>query len=252
MTIKAITFDFWSTLYTSKTTDYTERLRLLKTEVEEGSGVDFEQDQFEAAVKAAREIWRRTWLEDYRTIDAEEWLDIVLKSLDVSLNSADLLKIQTRIENTVLNDRPVLVGEAHTVLADLSTHYKLAIISDTGLTPGRTLRQVLESDHLTGYFTHLTFSDEIGRSKPHPDAFLTTLDALDVKPAEAVHIGDLLRTDIAGAQNVGMRGVQYTGLNHDQWSRAVDAPVAGIVTPDAVIDSHTELAALIKRWNNSI
>ena len=110
----------------------------------------------------------------------------------------------------------------------------------------------METNKITGYFTHFTFSDEVGRSKPHPDAFLTTLKALNAEPAEAVHVGDLLRTDVAGAQNVGMRGVQYIGLNHDEWTRQVDAPAQGQVTPNAVISSHIELEALIQHWNNTI
>ena len=45
-------------------------------------------------------------------------------------------------------------------------------------------------------------------------------NALNAKPEEGVHIGDLLRTDIIGAQGVGMRGVQYVGVNKDDFSRS--------------------------------
>jgi len=251
LTIKAITFDFWSTLYQSKTIDYAQRIRLLKDEFQTGSGQTLDREQFEAAVQTARAAWSRAWLEEHRTIGAEEWLHIVLQQLNISLPASRLQKIQRRIENTVLNDRPALVKEGPTVLAKLSGQYKLALISDTGLTPGRVLKQVMKADGITGYFTHFTFSDEIGRSKPHPDAFLTTLNALGVEPREAVHVGDLLRTDVAGAQKAGMRGVQYIGLNHDSRSQSVESPAAEIVTPDAVISHHTELEPLIQQWNNS-
>lgn len=252
MTIKAITFDFWQTLYKSKPVDFNQRLRRLKEDVEQGNGFVFEQAQFEAAVRVARDTWSQTWAEEHRTITAREWLLIVLDQLSVSLDPSHLLKIQTRIENSVLTDiTPILAPDIQTVLADLSTRYRLAIISDTGLTPGRVLRQILEADYLTGYFSHLTFSDEVGRSKPHPDAFLTTLNALGVEPSEAVHVGDLLRTDIAGAQNVGMRGVQYTGISQDDWSMAAVSTTTAAVTPDAIISHHAELEPLVQRWNNS-
>lgn len=243
MTIKAITFDFWQTLYESKPIDYTERIRRLKVDVER-NGTVFEQFHFEAAVKVARDTWNRTWVEEHRTMTADGWLAIVLQYLGTSLEPPHLLEIQTRMENSILTDTPALVPEAHEVLARLSTQYRLAIISDTGLTPGRVLRQVLEADNLTGYFSRLTFSDEIGRSKPHSDAFLTTLDALGVTPGEAVHVGDLLRTDIAGAQNVGMRGVQYIGLSLDNGLTATST-----VIPDAVIRHHTELEPLLQKWS---
>lgn len=248
MTIKAITFDFWSTLYKSKTVDFTKRLLKLKEAVEARSRTTFDLEQFKAAVKVARETWDQTWLEEHRTITAGEWLEIMLADLGSSLSPAHLTEIKTDMENSVFNDLPTLVPEAKTVLAELSADYQLAIISDTGITPGRVLRRLLKQDGIIGHFTQLTFSDEVGYSKPHPAAFLTTLGALGVKPQEAVHVGDLLRTDIAGAQGVGMRAVQYVGINHDGRSILVDT-AAATVKPDAVIKNHFELKRLLQRWN---
>jgi putative hydrolase of the HAD superfamily len=248
--IKAITFDFWSTLYQSKTADYTKRLLTLKNFVEQRGGATLDLEQFKAAVRVARNTWRRTWMEEYRTIDAGEWLGVMLNEIGVSLAPADLLEIQSRLENSVLSDLPTLVPEGKAVLADLSEHHKLALISDTGITPGRVLRQILKNDDIGDYFTQLTFSDEVGRSKPHPEAFLTTLKALAVEPQEAVHVGDLLRSDIAGAQSVGMRAVLYIGVTQDEWIAASDASATSVV-PDAVIKSHTELAPLLRQWNGT-
>lgn len=187
-------------------------------------------------------------MEDQRTLNAEAWLTIMLRYLDVALEPAYFRKIQTRMENSIFSDRPTLVAEAPLVLANLSTRYRLGMISDTGLTLGRALRRIMDDDKVIGYFSHLTFSDEVGRSKPHPTAFLTTLAALEVEPGAAVHVGDLLRTDIAGAQGVGMRAVQYVGLNHDKWLQSIDAPVKDAVRPDAIIRDHTELEPLLQQW----
>jgi putative hydrolase of the HAD superfamily len=248
LTIKAITFDFWATLYQTKTIDYTKRLARLKESVERYSGSTVEEKQVQAALKVARETWNRAWQEEYRTITANEWLGIMLGELGISLTSEHFSEIETSLENSVLNDVPTLVPEASVVLSDLSNDYKLAIISDTGLTPGRVLTQLLEKDNLTDYFTHLTFSDEVGRSKPHPRAFLTTLDALGVKPHEAVHVGDLLRTDIAGAQGVGMRAVQYVGVNHDKGATTPAVSPETEIIPDEVIKNLAELTLLLQRW----
>jgi putative hydrolase of the HAD superfamily len=151
----------------------------------------------------------------------------------------------------MLEEPPEVVPDASAVLAELAADYRLAVISDTGLTPGRVLRQILEQDGLLPYFTHLTFSDELGRSKPHAEAFEATLAALNATPAEGVHVGDLLRTDIAGAQSVGMRGVQYVGVMRDEWSMSLAHPSPEPVTPDAVIHAHTELPPLLARWNGA-
>jgi len=239
--MKAITFDFWSTLYQPKTVDYTQRILRLKEAVEAGSGAVFTDEGFAAAVKAARRAWSRTWETEHRTIGASEWLSVLLAQLGVSLDAPHRADIEEMLARTVLEDRPTPAPEVSAVLPELASRYRLAIISDTGLSPGRVLRQLLADDGLLPYFTVCTFSDELGRSKPHADAFLRTLDALKVAPHEAVHVGDLLRTDIAGAQRVGMRAVQYIGLNRDE----DDA-----ITPDAVIHRHTELPPLLHRWRN--
>ena len=251
MPIKAITFDFWQTLYSSKPVDFKKRIRQLQGNVEQAAGLTLEPARFEGAVKVARDTWNRTWIEDHRTLNAGDWLAIILQQLRISLDPGDQLRIQTELENRILTETPHLTSEAPAVLADLSARYHLAIISDTGIIPGRALRQILAGDGLMGFFSHLTFSDEIGHSKPHPKAFLITLAALDVKPADSIHVGDLLRTDIAGAQNVGMRGVQYTGLNHNGWPKTTDQAAVKRVSPDAVIGRHTELKSLLQRWNNS-
>jgi putative hydrolase of the HAD superfamily len=94
---------------------------------------------------------------------------------------------------------------------------------------------------LTSHFTCLSFSDETGVSKPHPDAFLRTLACLDAQPAEAVHIGDLTRTDIAGAKGVGMHAVRFTGSNDDP-----DSSVA----PDATVSTYADFELLIELWAN--
>ncbi len=244
MSIKAITFDFWSTLYKGKTINYTKRLHRLQTNVENGSGVKFTPEQFATAVKVARKQWSQAWQEEHRTLVAQEWLEIMLQNLETTLPAESFQAIQTDMEDSVLKDRPTPAPKMEVVLAELASQYKLAIISDTGLTPGRILRQILTEDKLAPYFTHFTFSDELGRSKPHPTAFLSTLKALEATPAQAVHLGDLLRTDIAGAQGVGMRGVQYIGLNYDKGD--------GSITPDAVINDHPELGELLQRWNEAV
>ena len=245
MTIKAITFDFWATLYKPRQVDPDQRLLKFKNTLELRSGQVIDLPQIKQAINLAREAWSLTWTNAHRTLGADEWLTIMLKELNLSLTAEHLLEIQNGMENSVLEQRPTLVPEAGEFLSQLATHYRLAIISDTGITPGRVLRQILETDQVIEHFNHLTFSDELGRSKPHPDAFRSTLAALGVSPAEAVHVGDLLRTDIAGAQGMGMRGVQYVGVSHDEGSDMSDASI----TPDAIIKDHRELIPLLRQWD---
>ena len=63
-----------------------------------------------------------------------------------------------------------------------------------------------------------------------------------VDPAEAAHIGDLRRTDVAGARGIGMRAVRYRGVFDDP-GRADDG--SDQVEGDAVIDDHADLLAAL-------
>jgi putative hydrolase of the HAD superfamily len=108
----------------------------------------------------------------------------------------------------ILSVLPVPSAGALDVLRALSSRgLVLGLVCNTGRTPGKMLRQVLDRLGLLPYLRVLTFSDEVGLRKPHPEIFRRTLTALRVAPAEAVHIGDDARTDVAGAQAVGMRAI---------------------------------------------
>ena len=76
------------------------------------------------------------------------------------------------------------------------------------------------------YFEAFVFSDEVGFSKPDVRAFEQAGRALGAAAHEMAHIGDLRRTDVAGAQNAGLKAILFTGVHEDQH----EAPV-----PDAVL-----------------
>jgi putative hydrolase of the HAD superfamily len=68
-------------------------------------------------------------------------------------------------------------------------------------------------------------------SKPHTRIFRVTLDRLGARPHEAVHLGDLTHSDIAGAKAIGMVAVRLTA-NYDDANRSVE--------PDAIVNSYAE------------
>ncbi len=89
----------------------------------------------------------------------------------------------------------------------------------------------MQRDGILRYFTCLTYSDEVGVSKPHERMFTTTLSCLNVPAQQALHLGDLIRTDVAGAKSIGMYGVRFAEVNDDQ-DRSME--------PDGVVYSYNE------------
>jgi putative hydrolase of the HAD superfamily len=100
-------------------------------------------------------------------------------------------------------------GAAEAVRELASRGVALGIISNTGRTPGVTLRRVLERHDLLRHFTAVSYSDEVGYRKPDAEIFRRTLAGLGVEAGEAAHVGDNPVADVQGAQGVGMRGVHY-------------------------------------------
>lgn len=76
---------------------------------------------------------------------------------------------------------------------------KIAVVSnfDTRLRP---LLRALNCDH---WFDAVAVSAEVAAEKPNPTIFLRACELLDVKPEDAVHVGDDRRNDIWGARDAG-------------------------------------------------
>jgi putative hydrolase of the HAD superfamily len=96
--------------------------------------------------------------------------------------------------------------------------------------------ELLARNDMLRYFDYLYFSNEHGASKPSRRAFGLTLERLGVRPAEAVHVGDIQRTDVAGAQAAGMSAVLFVGSNNSDAART---------TADLVVRHFDELPAAL-------
>jgi len=109
---------------------------------------------------------------------------------------------------------------------------RTALVCDTGFSPGRIVRRILGDKGLLDLLEVLAFSDEVGVPKPHERMFLHALGGIGVDPDRAAHVGDLRRTDIAGARALGMGSVRFRGVYDDE-SEHADA--------DVVIDAMSDL-----------
>ncbi len=235
--LHAVTFDFWGTLYQNAYAR-DERLHLLDEALARHTHPRPWAD-LKAAYRHARSVFEHSWREEHRSITTERWLHEILVFLEADLPDKVVTGLCQPIEKVFLHgDAPRPVPGVAEVLPCLSRRYRLGLISDTGLTPGWVLREILRRDGLLSHFRALTFSDETGATKPLPQQFLRTLDILKAQPKEAAHIGDLPETDLAGARDVGMKAVLFLGVSQRQ---------DGQTLADAVFEEYHELEELLER-----
>jgi len=60
---------------------------------------------------------------------------------------------------------------------------------------------------LSSYLDFTVTSQESGAEKPSPKIFERALEKAEVKASDSAHVGDQLRSDVAGAANVGIRPI---------------------------------------------
>jgi putative hydrolase of the HAD superfamily len=120
-------------------------------------------------------------------------------------------------------DLMLIDGVADTLAALSERGIRLGIICDVGFTPSPVLLRHLERHGLLEYFDHWSFSDEVGCYKPDRAIFQHALAGLGARAETTAHVGDLRRTDVAGALAMGMTAVRYTGVFDDDPANGPDA-----------------------------
>ncbi len=203
--IKVVTFDLWNTLLEDKHFN-APRLKAAAEALRTHGTPKSPEEVKEAYISAAR-AYRRMWEEDKRHMAVNRRVRHMLQKLHVEPEEELIKDMINRFDDCFLDDPPTLKEGVEETLNVLTGRYRLGIISDTGVTPGILIRRYLDQRGLLHHFASTVFSDETGYCKPHPNQFRRALRELDAEPGEAIHVGDLIRTDIAGAQAFGMKAV---------------------------------------------
>lgn len=121
---------------------------------------------------------------------------------------------------------------AREVVTALGEDYRLGLVTNGHPEPQQAkLAAIALEDH----FETVVYGGYDVPPKPAPDPFERVLSTLDVAAADAVHIGNSLGSDVAGARTAGLRSV---------WLRQPDAPDDPPAQPDDVVDSLVELVEL--------
>jgi putative hydrolase of the HAD superfamily len=217
--IEAVTFDYWNTLM------YEERGHLRGRRMEawagilEDTGFAVERQQLDAVFDGSWERYQAAWTanEQFSAVQgAEDALERLGFDLPADVRGALLEAFGRAGDNAELHLADGIEDCLHT-LKDAGV--RLGIICDVGFTGSSVLREHLIRQGLLPLFDHWSFSDEVGAYKPSPVIFEHALEGLGgPEPERVAHVGDLRRTDVAGALAMGMTAVRYTGVFDDDSS----------------------------------
>jgi FMN phosphatase YigB (HAD superfamily) len=229
--VRAVTYDCWGTLLRDRDWEGAMSMRLSALR----RYVDLDDA---AATSLLAEAWARhddAW-KQVETFGPGRMAAYCLESQGISDDDRIASLTREFEEASIAAGVDAVDGAKETLGALAAAGIRRGLVCDTGFTPGRVVRRLLDEAGLLEHLEVLCFSDEVGVPKPGNDIFAKAVAELGVRPPEAVHIGDLKRTDIAGALDFGMRAIRFRGV-HDDHSGGPDAKV--------VINRHPELLEIL-------
>ncbi|MGE5527285.1 MAG: HAD family hydrolase [Methanosarcina sp.] len=236
--IEAVTFDFWNTIARLPPGAMTQaRQRAIARACEEHE-VEVEAELLARSLEDVGLHWEEAWAAG-RHLHPREGAALLARALGVGEAAQDAVA-----EAFLEAGREVpleLAPDVDAALAALAARgIRIGIVCDVGFSGGELLRGLLQREGLLDHFSGWAFSDEVGAYKPSCEIFEAALTALGAQPERALHVGDLRRTDVAGAVAMGMRSARYRGMHDDPDS-------ASGIEADHVLDSHLELVAVVGR-----
>jgi HAD superfamily hydrolase (TIGR01509 family) len=210
--IELVTLDFWNTIFDSSngTERNKYRQRALIVELDK-HGRMLNQEEFEDAMKRSWDFFNGIWFNEKRTPEPRETVEFFWNYLNIDKDEEAINRIVEEFAISTVKFPPKLNEGAYEAILELKKKFKIALVSDTGFTSGVLLRKILDRFNILPFFDSLSFSDETGVSKPHPNAFMKVLNELNCKPENSIHIGDIEKTDIEGAKSLGMYAIRYSG-----------------------------------------
>jgi HAD superfamily hydrolase (TIGR01549 family) len=133
-----------------------------------------------------------------------------------------------------------LLGHAHALLEALrSRGLRLAVVANGWPEPARLMRRRMTELGVADRVDEIVLADEVGARKPDAQIFQAALERLGVDPGDAMHVGDRLGDDVAGAANAGLTTMQAAWF-------AADAEPA-VVEPDFVAFTPMDVLNVTRR-----
>lgn len=245
--LKAVTLDLWQTLISEADgTSHSATRRDMRVryvdEVLLRNGFFYDKAQIAQAVGTVGEMLNSDHdlgLDMAFSERVRQFLGLIDENLSDSLGEEAVADVGQSIDRTFLESPPQVIDGVYEALDALkSKGMKLALISNTGFTSPEMYHRWFSEIGLLDYFDHMAFSNGSAAAKPSPHIFNPVLESLGIEAGQAIHVGDNLYTDVAGAAALGMRTAWISGLDSRE----------PVVAPDYTMSHVSGLTGIVERW----
>ena len=199
MRVKLVSFDVWNTLL-----DIEAMLSALSESLSEVTGI--EEEETAGGVALARERIKRMRSKGVGNPERalEESQELLAEVLGI-----DVEPVKRAAARAVLRvgDEIVLPGAKEALEGVKRRGLKVTVTGNVMFWPGSYTRLLLERFGLMDYIDRTFFADEVKAFKPMKEMFEKPLRVFNVRPEEAIHIGDTKAEDFEGALRAGMWAV---------------------------------------------
>ncbi len=198
--IKLVSFDVWDTLLSINKfyTSISEKLSNLVS----ANQVDLERKLLEGynELKTMRRLGR---FDDSKIVQMA--LQAMSEILEIDPETIEKATVQAAIGSG--SEQYVVDGAIEALETARSSGAEVVVIGNVVFWSGNYNRMILEKAGLSKFFANQFYADEVGVSKPKPAIFSKALSEFNVKPHEAIHVGNSLLEDFVGAVLSGMGAV---------------------------------------------
>jgi putative hydrolase of the HAD superfamily len=239
MQIEAVLFDLFDTLVLLQKEEayYIPSLRKLHESLVE-NGINLSFDDFRRVYFEVRDKLYSETKENFEEPHFNVRVSRVLQEFGYNLSaSSPVVAKATEAFSDELTQYISLDDEAIDVLRKLQEKYKLGLISNFAIP--EMAWKLLDRFGLREYFDVILVSGDINKRKPSPEIFAKALDTLRVDASRAVFVGDMIKLDVEGAKNAGMKSVLIERGSSKEFKD---------VKPDKIITSLRQLSSTLESF----
>jgi len=220
--IKAVIFDFGQTLVDSAD-GFRSAEKIAKEQIFLSLFPVANDDQWQIFLKEYRAI-RKSYHAKSDFCRPSIW-QAVYSRFNCTADSAKLIQMETEYWERV-KTQTAPFPETIAVLDKLAEKFQLAIITNTQGQKSTGSHRIALFPAIEKFFKVVIIAGESGLpAKPAPEPFLLCLKKMNLKPSEAIYVGDDFQKDVYGADSVGLHPVW---LKHDLVKRTWPQPDAHI------------------------